>query len=195
MTEKSWIVKAFHTGGPYEKDAKKLRASAEKFGIPLDIEIIKSCGSWNANTHYKPQSILNAMEKHPTKNIWHLDIDAWFMQYPELFDSALDCHIAAFYHGNKKTWCSGTVYCSNIDAVRKFLIDWQKELLKNPKQHGDQCAMGRILDSVKPPLRVGEIPAAYVQGLSIYVKKGEGVIAHDGARKRYVGTKIYTDPK
>ena len=192
---KSWIVKAFHTGGPYEKDAEKLRVSAEKFGVPLDIEVIKSLGSWNVNTHYKPQSILNALRAHPRKNVWHVDVDAWFMQYPELFDSMLDYHIGAFYHSKKKTWCSGTVYCCNIGVVEKVLVDWQKELLKDPRQHGDQAAMGRVLDCVKEPLRVGEIPPGYIQGLSIYVKKGEGVIAHDGARKRYVGTKIYSDPK
>lgn len=192
---KSWIVKAFHTGGPYEKDAEKLRASAEKFGIPLDIRIIKSRGSWNANTHYKPQSILNAMRDHPNKNIWHVDVDAWFMRYPNLFDSAIDYHIGAFYHGNMKTWCSGTVYCCNINGVEEFLLDWKKELLKNPKQHGDQVAMGRVLDRLKAPLIVGKIPAGYIQGLSKHLEQGEGVIAHDGARKRYVGTDIYSEPK
>lgn len=195
MSDKSWIVKAFHTGGPYEKDAEKLRASAEKFGVPIDIEVIESRGSWNANTHYKPQSILNAMRAHPNKNIWHVDADSWFMQYPELFDSVLDYHIGAFYHGNKKTWCSGTVYCCKINAVKNFLLDWQNGLLKNPKQHGDQVAMGKVLDCLKAPLIVGEIPASYIQGLSLHLKKGEGVIAHDGARKRYVGTDIYSDPK
>jgi len=192
---KSWIVKAFHTGGPYEKDAEKLRASARKFGVPIDIEVIDSQGSWNANTHYKPQSILNALREHPEKNVWHVDVDSWFMQYPTLFDSELDYDIGAFYWGTGQTWCSGTVYCCNEQAVKEFLFKWQKELLKNPKQHGDQVAMGRVLDRVKPPLRIGFIPPGYIQGLAPNLKEGEGVIAHDGARKRYVGTDIYSEPK
>lgn len=195
MSEINWIVKAFHTGGPYEKDAAKLAASAKKFGIPLDIEVIESRGSWNANTHYKPTSILFAMREHSDKNIWHVDIDSWFMQYPALFDEDNNWDVAAFYWGNKKTWCSGTVFCRNKPVVHEFLHNWIAELHDHPKQHGDQVAMGKTLDGLDNLLRVGEIPAGYLQGLSPHVTKGEGVVAHDGARKRYVGTKIYSDPK
>jgi len=194
MSNKTWIVKAFHTGGPYQKDADKLQVSAKKFDIPIDIEVIRSFGSWNQNTHYKPQSILNAMKKYPSKNIWHVDADSWFMRYPALFDMPIDYPIGAFYFGTWKTWCSGTVYFENSDVSKQVLLEWIDELAKDLKQRGDQVAMGRVFDRLENII-VGEIPAGYIQGLSPHLSKDEGVIAHDGARKRYVGTRIYTEPK
>ncbi len=201
MSDKNWIVKAFHTGGPYQKDADKLRASAVEFDIPIDIEVIESQGNWNLNTHYKPMSILEAMNKHGvSKNIWHVDIDTWFLQYPSMFDEDNDWDIAAFYFSSRKTWCSGTVFCRNTYPVRELLYDWRTELVSDEKQHGDQVALGELLDQASQvkylrPLKIGKIPAGYLQGLSKNLKEGEGVIAHDGARKRYVGTAIYTEPK
>ena len=190
---KPWIVKAFHTGGPYSKDATKLRDSAERFDVPIDIEVIQSCGSWNANTHYKAQSVLRAMADHPDKQyIIHVDVDAWFMQYPALFDD-LDCDLGAFYWGGGGTWCSGTIIIRNTSAVKALIKEWKAALRINPRQHGDQVALGRLLD--KSDLNILRIPAGYIQGLSYIVPEGEGVIAHDGARKRYVGTRIFTDPK
>lgn len=186
---KDWIVKAFHTGGPYAKDAAKLHVSAEKFGIPLDIEIIDSLGTWNRNTHYKPRSILNAMEAYPDKNIIHIDIDAWFMQYPSLFD-AFDFDLGAFYWGNGKTWCSGTIIARNCERVKAFIIQWETALIEDPHQRGDQVALGKLIRDAKG-INIGEIPPGYIQGLAPTLKKGEGVIAHDGARKRYIGTRIY----
>jgi len=191
--DKTWIVKAFHTGGPYARDADKLRASAEKFDVPIDIEVIKSRGSWNLNTHYKPRSILAALKKHDADYIIHVDIDTWFMQYPELFDR-LDCDFGAFYWSTGGTWCSGTVIARNCEPVKEFIRKWDKELSRNPKRHGDQVAMGILLERVKG-LNILRIPAGYIQGLAPNLKPGEGVIAHDGARKRYVGTDIYSDPK
>jgi hypothetical protein len=194
MTECNWIVKAFHTGGPYTKDAVKLRASAERFGIPINIEAIKSRGSWNLNTHYKPLSILAAMDKHLGREyIIHVDADAWFMQYPTLFDD-LDCDIGLFYWKNGKTWCSGTVIVKNCKAMKDFMNEWDAALRKDPKQRGDQVALGRLIDA-SSNLNIVNIPPGYIQGLAPGLKKGEGVIAHDGARKRYVGTRIYTNPK
>lgn len=200
MSEKNWIVKAFHTGGPYQKDADKLKASAKKFDIPIDIELIKSRGCWNANTHYKPRSIIEAMLNHPHINyIIHMDVDTWFMQYPTLFDE-LDCDIGVYYWNNLKTWCSGTVIARNCSATVKFLEAWEAALRTNPRQHGDQVAMGRLLEGpaslvTSLKLNMVKIPAGYLQGLAPNVREGEGVIAHDGARKRYIGTDIYSDPK
>ena len=193
MSEKNWIVKAFHTGGPYQKDADKLQASADKFGIPIDIEVIESRGSWNSNTHYKPLSIMNAMLEHKRKNIIHIDVDAWFLQYPTFFDM-FDSDLGAFYWGGGGTWCSGTVIVRNCNYMIDFMAKWDNILRKNPKQHGDQVAMGKVIVA-STELDIVKIPAGYIQGLAPNLKKGEGVIAHDGARKRYVGTRIYTDPK
>lgn len=195
MSDKNWIVKAFHTGGPYEKDADKLKASADKLGIPIDIEIIKSRGSWNANTHYKPQSIIEAMLSHPNIDyIIHVDADAWFMQYPALFDK-LDCDISVFYWGTGMTWCSGTVVVRNSIKMSTFMKLWDRDLRANPKQHGDQAALGNLLNKNGIALNIQKLPAGYLQGLAPNVKKGMGVIAHDGARKRHAKDGIYSEPK
>jgi len=193
MSGKNWIVKAFHTGGPYQKDADKLLVSAEKFDIPIDIEVIKSTGSWNSNTHHKPLSIMNAMLEHKCKNIIHIDVDTWFMQYPEYFDT-FDSDLGAFYWGGGGTWCSGTVIVRNCNAMIDFMTAWDAALRESPKQHGDQVAMGKLIVA-STELDIVKIPAGYINGLAPNLKEGEGVIAHDGARKRYVGTKIYSDPK
>jgi len=193
MSGKNWIVKAFHTGGPYQIYADKLLASARKFDVPIDIEIIKSTGSWNSNTHYKPLSILNAMLDHKRKNIIYIDVDAWFMQYPVLFDT-FDSDLGAFYWGNGGTWCSGTVIVRNCNYMIDFMTEWDEALRANPKQHGDQVAMGKLIIA-STELDIVKIPAGYIQGLAPNLKPGEGVIAHDGARKHIVGTRIYTDPK
>ena len=191
---KNWIVKAFHTGGPYENDAAKLVASAEKFDIPIDIEVVKSRGSWNANTHYKPQSVLNAMNKHQGKSIVHIDVDAWFLQYPELFDK-LDCDFAAYWWRDGTILCSGTLWFKNSLPMIGLVQTWDGALKQTPDQHGDQVALGKILGDRLDQYSIEKLPPGYLQALAPNIIKGEGVIAHDGARKRYVGTAIYTDPK
>ena len=196
---KNWIVKAFHTGGPYQKDADNLQASAKKFGIPIDIEVIESRGNWNLNTHYKPRSILNAMEKHDATHIIHIDADTWFMQYPALFDE-LNCDIGAFYYGNWKTWCSGTVVVRNCGNMLTFLHAWEHKLKTKPTPRGDQTAMGELLEGPDSMveflgLNVVRIPAGYLQGLAPKVIKGEGVIAHVGGRKRYAKDGIAAEPR
>jgi len=133
------------------------------------------------------------MKDHPDKKIIHIDVDAWFMQYPALFDD-FDYDLGAFYWGNGGTWCSGTLLIRNSEAVVIFLKRWVAALRGNPKQHGDQVALGRLLDG-NHGLNIGRIPPGYLQGLSSRVAPGEGVIAHDGARKRYVQNRIFSDPK
>jgi len=85
---------SFYTNDPiYAKHSIGLIESLEKFNLRYDINRLPSnpAISWNQQTKYKPQFILNKINQHTSPVVW-IDIDARVKQYPEILFS-LNCDI------------------------------------------------------------------------------------------------------
>lgn len=157
------IVTSFYTKNTeYEKEAQNLILSCKKFDVPFDIIGIDSLGSWEKNCAFKPQFLLNQLDKHQKPLVW-LDADAVLMQAPTLFYD-LNCDIALYspenlpdHHPSK--FLSGTLYIQNTKEARSFLKLWDEECSK--AEGWDQIALRNVLLHLPIALTVGLLPQSY----------------------------------
>jgi len=75
-------VICFYTGNtPYQQEIIHLQKSCSYFNIPLEIESLKSKGSWEKNVAMKPAFILEKLKKSKGPLLW-VDADGVFLQKP-----------------------------------------------------------------------------------------------------------------
>ena len=69
-----FIVVAYYTDDEiYSRHSINLVKSLQTFNLEYEIECIKSLGTWQKNTHYKPEFTLKMLKKYPTKSIYKYD--------------------------------------------------------------------------------------------------------------------------
>jgi hypothetical protein len=128
------IVVGYYTiDTPYEQEAKKTIASCEKFKLNYDISGVKNLGSWQANTRYKAQFMINMLKKHKDKRLLYIDCDAMFHHSPELFKN-YSCDVAVRWQDfrwRQNECLSGTIYMENNERTMKLCKMW---LATNTKQ-------------------------------------------------------------
>jgi hypothetical protein len=154
----------------YQKQADRLRESLNGLGLPYTIEAIDNLGSWDKNTHYKPEFIL----KHliGTDAVIWTDADSVVRENPILFDS-IDCDIA-FHRFKGKELLSGTVYFKNTVATISLLLSWIEINRENPEIF-DQKNLDKAI--------------SYIENLKIYALPPEYVWIFDLSRDYYGGRK------
>lgn len=129
MDSQKYIVVGYYTiNTPYEKEKDKLVESCKLYKIPYDIVGVPNLGTWQANTRFKAQFILDCLDKYPDKNLLYVDCDAVFNRaVPEFNDYT--CDIAVRYQDfvwRKGECLSGTFFMANNDKTRKLCNLWKK---------------------------------------------------------------------
>jgi len=136
MDKKKFKVVSFYTVETgYEKEIKKLKTSIEKFGYEYYIEGIKNQGSWDANTKYKSQLLLNSMDKNSdTELFMYVDADGIIQREIPLEDITGDISVHykirgrnGKWHKKKPTMLSGTIFYKNNNIVKKLFQIWDKQ--------------------------------------------------------------------
>ena len=136
MKIEAWVAVSFYTKDTvYEEIAKDLIQSAHHLDIVLKVYEYESRGSWNLNTHIKPECILRAMNEYPDKDIIFVDADAYFLQYPYLFNGyKYDMGVLWMYHkrsGNIVA-SNGTIFVKNTPEVKAVIQAWCEHVKANP---------------------------------------------------------------
>ena len=139
----------------YEQQANRLRESLDGLALPYTIEAIDNLGSWDKNTHYKPEFILKHLISSDAV-VW-TDADSVVRENPILFDS-LDCDIA-FHRFKGKELLSGTVYFRNTAATIRLLLRWMAINLDNPEIF-DQKNLDQAISEIED-LKIAELPPEY----------------------------------
>jgi hypothetical protein len=123
------IVGYYTISTPYEDEAKKLIASCNKIGIQHDIKGVQNLGSWQSNTRYKANFMLDMLTKHPDKRLLYVDCDAVIHSLPVLFKNYSADVAVRFQDFNwRKNEClSGTIYMENNLKTRRLCELWAKE--------------------------------------------------------------------
>ena len=122
----NYLVIAYYTlGNHYEDLSENLRKSCETFNIPHFLKAIPNLGSWEKNTHYKANFILECLERF-SEDLVYVDVDAEFRRSPEIFET-LECDIA--YRTENFRWrrdeaMSGTIFLKNNEKVKAFIKEW-----------------------------------------------------------------------
>jgi len=129
----------------YDKYALRLEKSARDHGVPIDIVPVPNQGNWYKNVNYKPQFILDMMEKHGDhyEALGYVDVDATFERFPELFRSfrylnsikfAIHPFDRSCYHDNRgKTHelVSSCMYIRNCTDTIQLMVEWAEECQAN----------------------------------------------------------------
>ena len=137
------MVVAYYTEGTlYEREAQRLRASCHKFQVPVHIVAVPNLGSWNQNTSYKPEFLLNMLDMFKRSNVIYVDADAEFRAFPELFWTLpermkTDVAVYVFDRSEYKKSVggtevlSGTIFFKNTFGAREILTRWKRRTQEN----------------------------------------------------------------
>lgn len=167
---KNFIVVSFYTENtPYEEEAKILIESLNQFNLDYDIQPIKTLGGWQANTIYKATFIRQMIEKHSSRPIVWMDVDAVVQRKPFFFNM-LDVDAAFYFRTNGGRVPRIKESCELISAAMYFeptektiqLIDMWIVANRYAGKDFEQHVLQKILPSWrKSGGRMGVLPQTY----------------------------------
>ena len=188
----SYLIVAYYTcDNIYTSCAKNFIKSAQKFNLPYMVTPIENRGSWLENTQFKPTFLKQQMEKLKVDSLVYIDIDAEFIENPELFQILSDCPntlVGAhnldhkkFGRGDKFELLSGTLYLKNCKEIYDLIENWEKECAQN-KGIWDQKALENVLNKQK--ISYYPLPEEYCV-IFDYMKsvKNPVILHHQASRK------------
>jgi hypothetical protein len=126
------VVGYYTVNTPYENEAEKLTKSLDKLKLNYDVIGVANLGNWQANTRFKAKFMEDMLNKHLTKNLLYVDVDAIVHSRPILFEN-YNCDIAVRWQDFKwrKNEClSGTIFMANTGTMRELCQRWQKINIK-----------------------------------------------------------------
>jgi hypothetical protein len=175
------IFCSFYTvNTPYEKEKDSLVEDLERLNLRYFIKAIDSKGNWVLNTNEKSKVCLEAFDTYK-EPVVYVDCDARIRKYPEFFDS-LDCDIAVHYRRGREL-LSGTLFFNQTEKAREVIQAWVSKCAIFA-QVWDQRNLASVLNDVKD-VRIGMLPATYVQIFDLMKDAGEPVIEHFQASRRF----------
>ena len=186
--QKPIFVSYYTKGSLYEKEAKDLIASLDKFGLKHDICAIEDKGSWSKNCCYKPEFILKKLEQHNAPLVW-TDADSIVVQKPVFFD---DCYADVSFRVNDHVppedegkILTGTFFANNTPSAKKLLQLWEKECMRmldsNKEKVMDQVALRRVVLHYPTIVEMKRLPEKYiriVRNAEDRTNTEDGVIVH-----------------
>ena len=122
------IVVSFYTKDTiYEQEAMKLMASLQALNMDYDVQGIESRGNWRANVGYKPEFLLQMLDRHKQPIMW-MDVDDTMVKRPETLLKT-KCDIAFVfvyeYFGLQVPGPSTAIlYFANNGVAKGILKDW-----------------------------------------------------------------------
>jgi hypothetical protein len=145
-----------------------LMPSIQNFHLKSDVRRIDSRGSWQKNTSYKAEFVLQMLEMHKT-NVVFLDCDATICSYPQLFHEIpeefnIACHILDRnkWYGreylNRYELLSGTALFRYCPEVLKVVEKWCEEC-KRLYQVWEQQLLQKVLEENN--VKVYNLPISY----------------------------------
>ena len=120
------LIFCYYTFGAYEREAERLKASVNLWGLEAKYLPINNLASWSHAVMAKPKLILETLES-TKRDILYVDADAEFMRVPDW--KQLD-HIDVGWHEFKRSkhadleYLTGTMYFRYSPDVLAFVRDW-----------------------------------------------------------------------
>jgi len=182
-------VVAYYTPA-YHEEAQRLRLSLRGWGLRRHLVPVADRGSWQANTQYKPQFLLDMLDRCASQPLLYVDADATMDRFPYLLEE-LDaaCDIAIHRRdwsrkGKPPETLSGTIYLRNCRKVHELLKLWRSINDEHPNEW-DQRNLERAIKCFGGALKVRELPAAYCCIFDGMPEAGDNpVITHWQASRR-----------
>ena len=146
------IVGYYTVNTPYEQEAQRLIDSCKNLGLNYDIQGVQNFGSWQSNTRYKANFMLNMLHAHPGKRILYVDCDAVIHETPDLFiNYSADISVRYQDFSYRKNEClSGTIYMENNLKTKRLCEFWANtNRTEGPNAKTlEQVNLGRAIDKM-----------------------------------------------
>lgn len=157
-TLKNWRFVSYFTK-EYSDASKFLRKSLDNFDVGYDVLEVNDLGSWDANTHYKPDFLIDMYHNSP-KDMVYIDADAELVDSPDLFDF-LNCDISFWKVSTNRGGyiSSGTLYLKKNKKVLSLLDEWSKQCKENQNQW-EQLKLTNVVKNI-PDLNIQLLPMSY----------------------------------
>jgi hypothetical protein len=148
----------------YAARAAVLVRSLRKFELDFAVVPIDELGSWQKNTHFKPQFVWNQLVANPGRPVVWVDADAELLQYPHAFDHGElgDIGVCEYKHKfvDRTELLSGTVYFKNTAASLRLVDRWLINCRENPELWDQRC-LRMALNLLEKDLAVTWLPLSY----------------------------------
>jgi hypothetical protein len=182
MDNTGYIFVAYYTVNTgYEAKAKNLTASLDKLKLPYDAVGVRTLGSWQANTQYKPYFVLQMLIKHFPKDIVYLDADAVVHSIPTLFDN-FKADVGVVYRGGQEL-LSSMFYFSNNSKVFELTQRWRQGCFRNPNIWDQKILQYLLVEAKDLNLTIQKLPHEYCQIFDDPLNKTQAVIEQTQASR------------
>ena len=146
------VVGYYTVNTPYEQEAQRLIYSCKNLGLNYDIQGVQNFGSWQSNTRYKANFMLNMLHAHPGKRLLYVDCDAVIHETPNLFiNYSADISVRYQDFSYRKNEClSGTIYMENNLKTKRLCEFWANtNRTEGPNAKTlEQVNLGRAIDKM-----------------------------------------------
>lgn len=200
MSNEIIYISYYTKNSPYEKVMNTyLLPSLKKFNLSYDIDTIKDFGTWQRNTSYKAQFVLQKLLQHK-KTVVFIDCDATIEQYPSLFAQIPpEYDIAVHYQDWWKQWkndnrgirfdlLSGTIMFRYNIRVLNIVRQWVERT--KTSSAWEQKILQELTEHDRDLIKIYKLPVEYCtvimhdKSIPKYIKKDDVVILHHQASRR-----------
>jgi hypothetical protein len=151
----------FTAGTMYEQEARRLRASLERHGLPHDIRPVPDRGDWVKNTQLTAGFICRMLDEHPDRPIVYLDADAYVWSPPTLFDSLSGGADVAVHYRRGHELLNGTTFFNNTPGARLVAEKYREFIESNGGCTNEQLMLDAAIGACAELVTVARLPASY----------------------------------
>jgi len=172
-----------------------LMPSMLKFNLRFDFKMIESEGKWIENVAKKPKIILETMKEYPQYDLFVIDVDAEFLQYPSLLYTVPVEYDVGVHRLSWKEWyghdidrkelLSGSLFIRNNVKMKEVVKEWG-ERAERTNQWEQKC-LEEVLDSRKD-IKEFSLPIEYIyiktmpDGSEPRIKCNPVIVHHQASR-------------
>lgn len=151
-------VVSYFTPEYTETAAEYLLPSLVQANVKHSVRNVPSLKSWQGNTQFKSQFLLQMHDEYRDEGLLWIDADARVYRDPFEYLEALPCDIAAHYMRGKEL-LSGTLWLPAGELRGKILAAWHAENMLQ-RERWDQKNLATVLDAMEEA-RVFNLPPEY----------------------------------
>ena len=143
----------------YPQDAARLIASLDRLGIPAEVALIESAGSWKGNCMRRASWLLERLRGSDQAVLW-IDADAVVRSDPRPYLETLTEFDVGFHFLRGKELLGGTMLFRATPLAVLLLERWVGQNIVYPQAFRSQTNLARAVESIQG-LRVAHLPCEY----------------------------------
>lgn len=162
-TAKRGRIVGFYTSGTfYEQEAHRMRASAERLALDVELAAFESTGSWVGNASLKARFLREQRRKHRGP-LLYVDVDSVFHTDPWPYLDTKDGDLA-IYVSPAGEMLSGTILINDTPGAAELLDLWAAGIEQRPEAW-DQRVLQELVETeearASPRFKIQRLPSRF----------------------------------